>query len=128
MKLTLANRREFVPIRILGEPEVVAGHRRDVLTIHFDPNEYSVDILAEVFGETFNTSQMWTEDTSGEPVLMGVGYCIYMGTAPEVLDVPSPVGLITEPRTEIVNVVKLAQLTYEEYQQYLHGQWTHPEV
>lgn len=128
MKLILANRREVVPIRILGEPEVVAGKRRDVLTIHFDPNEYSVETLVEIFSVTFNTSQMWTEDASGNPVLMGMGYCIYMGTAPEVLDIPAPVGMITEPRTEVVNIVKLAQLTYEEYQQYLHGQWTHPEV
>lgn len=118
------------PIHMSGEPQMVANEQRDVLKFEFDPNMYDVDTLDGYFSNPNMTETLSTKPTpsSTKITVIGVGYCIYLGTNLVTRIKPHEPGKMVRPEEETVIVCRLAQLTWDEYQNYLRGNWTHPEL
>lgn len=129
MDLILGNGEYLKPIRILGEPQIIANKERDVLTFEFDPEQYDVDYLSALFIQPTNCQYLYTQaGPNDRRKQIGEGYCIYIGTdLIERTKIHEP-GVMCEPEVENIIITKLAQLTWDEYQDFKNGTWVHPWV
>lgn len=121
MILELDNNVQIEVLTILGGPVNVDGITRDVLTIEIDPDVVPMDTLKRVFGNIDSLAHLYTyeEDEDGvdlpEKIEIGEGYTIVLGIEEETRKVTPFPGKIVPDTYETINVVTLAQMTYDEW-------------
>jgi hypothetical protein len=110
-------------ITIFGGPRLCQGHMRDVLTFEISPTSNTFDNLRKLFIDNRKTKLMytytnWTDEhnTSGTTKnLIGESYSMLVSITLERRQVPVPPGKLMPVTMEDVFIVRMAQLTVEEY-------------
>jgi len=120
MVLELANAIRIDVLTILGGPVNFEGITRDVLTIEVDPKLIPIETLEKIFGDIDSLAHIYTyeEDEDGgnpEKIEIGEGYTIVVGIDEVTRKVTPFPGKIVPVTYETINVVTLAQMTYDEW-------------
>ena len=117
MKLIFADDTQLEVRTIYGGRQFVRNADRDVLAVEVDPAECTVPGLIELFqdaGKTVLLTTVQTNDGAEERTDIGTDYTLYLSASNEVREIKPNPGFLTQPATEEVNIVKIAQLTYAE--------------
>lgn len=121
MILEFANGSKINVMTIIGGPVNLNGITRDVLTIEVDPSVVPIDNLKRIFANTSNLAHLYTyEDSEDESVAdtkieIGEGYTILISVEEITRKVNKFPGKIVEDTYETINLVTIAQMTYEEW-------------
>ena len=117
MKIIFADETEIEVKTIYGMSQRIQNADRDVLIIEIDPNIADTEQLRDIFTDKNKTRRIRTstiieEDESISDV--GNDYTLYLSVSNERREVHNTPGEINAPEWEIINIVKIAQLTYME--------------
>lgn len=121
MILEFTNGNSINVMTIIGGPVNFQGIIRDVLSIEVDPNEISIEELKRIFGDTSNLAYLYTYEDEEDGVIpytkieIGEGYTIVVGIEEVTRKVNQIPGKIVPDVYETINLVTLAQMTYEEW-------------
>lgn len=129
--LELLDGQQIEVVRILGGPRLINGVMRDTLSIEVDPSTMSLDELASIFKDSSKTNHLFTyidENDSKVKVEIGEGYDIFVSAHLEHRKVDRVPGKIAPDQYEDIIVVNIAQLTYDEYQDFQNGTWVPPDI
>ena len=132
MILELNDSTQLEVIRILGGPRIINGITRDTLSIEIDPSYMDLKELTSIFNNPDKTNHLYSymnyENESNVKTLIAEGYNIFISSRTETRKVDKMPGFISQDEFENIHVINIAQLTYEEYQLYLNGNWIPPNI
>ena len=121
MILEFANGDKINVMTIIGGPVNFQGIIRDVLSIEVDPDEISIEELKRIFEDAPNLAYLYTyeDEEDGDipytKIEIGEGYTIVVGIEEVTRKVNQTPGKIVPDTYETINLVTLAQMTYEEW-------------
>ena len=120
MILEFVDGTQIIVNTIIGGPAIVGDNTRDVLTIEIDPNSISIANLESKFHNIKNLAHLYTyeidEETGNNCKLeIGEGYTMVLKVESLTRVVPPFPGKISQIEYETIYIVKLAQLTYQEW-------------
>ena len=99
---------------IFGSMRLIFGSMRDTLAIEVDPLLYTFDDLRSHFKDNPKTAFLYTRDQNGNRIDLGEGYKIFVSMENEIREVKRDPGNIGVLQLEEVNIITIAQLTYQE--------------
>jgi hypothetical protein len=111
--------------RVVGGPRLVDGEYRDVIRIEVD-DSIDTETLEKLFKDNPNTFVLYTANGllddgdivyTSESKLMCQGYTIFAGIEHEDRTIPHKPGLLLPDTEEHLNIISLAQMTYDEYKE-----------
>ena len=126
MKLEFADGSQMEIRTIHGGQQYIQNANRDVLTIEIDPAVCALAELKDNFQDTAKTCLLATIQTNDVSVNqdgseaieerqeVGTDYTLYLSAANEVREIRSEPGVLEPPKTEEINIIKVAQLSYME--------------
>ncbi|MCM1440760.1 MAG: hypothetical protein NC131_16400 [Roseburia sp.] len=123
MILEFIDKRQIEVLTIFGGPSLVKGITRDTLRIEVDPSRFSLKELEDLFTKKYACIRLFTYDTDeGERIRteIGLGYCVFVSCQEEKREKIYFPGMIMPKEYETVNIVTIAQYTYEEWQEVLN--------
>lgn len=107
--------------QVFGGARLIDGIKRDVLRIEVSPT-IEKEELERLFKDNPNAFRIYSyvsreeSPTIAKRVIMAEGYTIFIGVTSEKKIIPHRPGLLLPDKSEFVNVVSIAQMTYEEYE------------
>lgn len=107
--------------QVFGGARLIDGIKRDVLRIEVSPT-IEKEELERLFKDNPNAFRIYSYINREESpniakrVIMAEGYTIFIGITSEKKIIPHQPGLLLPDKSEFVNVVSIAQITYEEYE------------
>jgi hypothetical protein len=120
MILQFADKTELAVNAVRGGQQFVQNANRDVLTIEVPVESASFDNLRAIFQDRNKTKELCTimENEDGDQVRnsLGMHYTLYLSVTNEQKEIIAPPGSVEPPEYREVNTVRIAQLTYTEYQ------------
>lgn len=110
--------------QVYGGIKIINGIPRDTLKIELDGST-NLQELKSIFENNPNTMKLYTyntiinddKTTKYEKVLMGEGYNIFISAENINKKIPHKPGRLLPDTMENINVIMLAQMTYEEFEQ-----------
>lgn len=122
MKIEFLDGTQLDVIVIFGGPRLIDGVMRDTLMLEFDPKKYELSELTTHFQDDAKCMSLFSyteENINGEITLqknkIGDGYTVFISAESETRRIQPPPGVLAPEETESVNVVTIAQITYQEY-------------
>lgn len=115
MRIKFADNTMLDVLSIQGQSGFIQGTTRDTLTVFVDPNAASVEKLIQIFTDPKKTKEIYEIDAAGKTInLIGTNYTIYLSVMNQHREVPVTKDY-SDIETENVNIVKIAQKTYQEH-------------
>ena len=110
--------------QVYGGIKIINGIPRDTLKIELDGST-NLQELKSIFENNPNIMKLYTyntiinddKTTKYEKVLMGEGYNIFISAENINKKIPHKTGRLLPDKMENINVIMLAQMTYEEFEQ-----------
>ena len=114
-------------LRIFGSKHLIQGVYRDVLSIQIDQSANTIDNLKSIFADSNKTNHLYTpsEDTDDKGNIINVtteigeGYNLLLSVEPTRIEISAMPGKIVPPKYQDIYVVSIAQMTYDEYKEFL---------
>ena len=108
-------------LRILGKPVMYNGTERDTLNIEFTPSD-TLDHIRSYFTNPSNMETLYSRLSDLTPKeTIGTGYMILVDARDESRRIKYAPGEMRPIQYENVFVITIAQLTYQEYQDWKNG-------
>ncbi len=101
---------------IFGSSQLIFGSMRDTLTIEVSPQTITFERLKQLFEYNIDGTSILYSQTDEERCEIGKGYSIFVSITDEYRMKQKEPGCLIPDELEEVYIVKIAQMTYAEYQ------------